>query len=127
MERLKEAGLSLQEPEMDANHEEYLQLQERVRSNGLPLVEGLEAVLEHSRRHFAEEEAWMEAGGYAGIGEHKEEHRKILGEMEGFLQMAKKGRTPFARAYVNQGMPERLAHHIRNIDSELAAWKKGRG
>ena len=119
-----EKGLLLGDESMDTTHGEYLALQQTLLNGETDFLSGFEALVAHTKEHFAQEERWMEEGSFSGRSEHKEEHRKILGEMEGFLNKARNGRLPFARAFVREYLPEKIAHHIRNIDSELAAWRR---
>lgn len=72
---------------IDAQHRELIALANQIETTGnsVPLAERIAALAEHSRRHFADEEAWMaEQGGIAPerIAAHSAGHRHFLRQLE---------------------------------------------
>lgn len=88
------------------------------------MQESFLALSEHTKRHFAHEESIMKMHDFYGLYEHQEEHHKILTEMEYFYAMLEKGRSAFAKNYIEHALSERLENHIRMIDSQLAMFLK---
>jgi len=110
---------------LDHNHLEFIDLQRILAaSDTAALPSAFETLYYHTKAHFAEEEALMEKSGFAGLSEHRSEHEKLLGEMHYFLQKVQRGRSVFAKAYIQEYLPEKFYRHIINIDSQLAAYLK---
>ena len=121
-------NLCLQLPVMDARHEEFFTLYQKLAAASGPGLQTLfKEAVEHTREHFAEEERIMEETGFPSAGEHREEHLKLLGEMEFFCKKVEKGLFPFAMAYIREYLPEKFRNHILNIDSQLAMHLKNKG
>jgi hemerythrin len=72
------------------------------------VVERLDALLDHTREHFAREEAAMERAGFPAYPVHKAEHDRVFDD----LQME-------ARVFRQEGDAERLARYVRG---PVAAW-----
>ena len=108
--------------DMDLAHQEFITLvnQTAGASQGEFAAHFLQ-LLEHTRQHFAHEEQLMEASNFPAIGEHKGEHRRILGELQQLATRAEKGTTSMARAYVHERLPEWFNLHTATMDSALAA------
>lgn len=60
-------------------------------------------------------------GGFAALAEHRDEHRRVLGEMRSLLLRAGAGRLALARGYVCDRLPGWFALHAATMDSALAA------
>ena len=109
-------------PRMDATHREFLTLVgETVRAGpeDFPLL--FEALTDHTRDHFADEGELMRVCGFPAIREHEGEHRRIIRDMERFLDGIYEGRTGMARAFVKDGLPEWFNNHLATMDAALAA------
>jgi hemerythrin len=112
-------------PDMDVIHAEFVSL-----VNGLADAddEGFAALfpelLAHTRAHFATEEEIMRRTRYPGRQEHLAEHGRVLGEMERFAERLAAGKTLFARAYVEDRIPDWFAIHTQTLDYTLAAYLK---
>ena len=113
---------SLNCPIMDVYHEEFEAL--LVAFDRSDFVGSFEKLVAHTVMHFAHEETLMKEHHFQGYSEHKEEHQKILNELNYFYEMAKNGRTVFAKNYIDNGIEERFDLHVRNIDSQLAMFLK---
>ncbi len=112
---------SLRFPEMDETHREFVAL--LVCAQQAPdgeLQQRLEALLEHTRRHFEHESRMMRACGLSSREEHEAEHRRILAELAQMRTRAQGGRTALVRAYLTEAIPDWFRTHLATMDSELA-------
>lgn len=110
---------------MDQVHGEFLYLYDLVSHAGQQeFAELFQQLLKHTRRHFAAEEAMMTASGYPAAQEHRADHQRVLGEMERFGRRIAAGQTRFARAWLQQQLPDWFRTHLLHMDSSLAAHLK---
>lgn len=114
--------LSLNCPIMDGYHEEFEVL--LVSFDGSNFLGSFEKLIAHTVVHFVHEEALMKEHCFQGFSEHKEEHQKILNELNYFYEMAQNGRVLFAKNYLQNGIEEHFDSHVRTIDSQLALFLK---
>jgi hemerythrin-like metal-binding protein len=106
---------------IDRRHEEFWELYEVLKtSSNADFTSLFEAVIQHTQKHFAEEEADMDTIEYANKSEHEQEHKKALEEMNYFSEKAKSGKLMFAKAYVNERLLDWFSQHLLNMDSDLA-------
>ena len=113
---------------IDRRHEEFYDLYQHLKTApDTEFVTRFEAVIHHTRTHFAEEEADMEGIDYPNSAEHRAEHQKALEEMDYFLQKAKSGRMVFAKAYAAERLGDWFRNHLLNMDSDLARVMKLQG
>ncbi|WP_345991787.1 hemerythrin family protein [Sulfurimonas sp. HSL-1716] len=114
-------------PLMDEKHEEFLTLLSNIRSceknEFLPLFKEM---IEHTKEHFAFEEELMKKYEFYAKGEHLDEHKNLLGEMEYFYEKAQK-LPVFGKSYIDDYAYDKFRRHIINIDSQLAMFFKERG
>jgi len=111
---------------IDARHEEFWALFEKLKvASDAEFIALFEEVVEHTKAHFAQEEADME--GYANKYEHEQEHQKALEEMWYFMDKAKNGKLFFAKAYVKDRLGDWFRTHLLNMDSDLARVIRLRG
>ena len=82
---------------------------------------------QYVRVHFKHEEDLMRRTNFPGRGEHLAEHGRVLGEMERFAERLAAGRTFFARAYIEDRVPDWFANHTRTLDYSLATFLKVQG
>lgn len=116
---------SLDMPEMDETHREFLALLNLlVEAKGHEFEKLFLQLFEHTEQHFAREKELMQETGFPAIGEHTDEHQRILGELNQVKRKVTKGATGFARAYVKDRLPEWFRLHIATMDSALAAHLK---
>ena len=115
----------LDQPEMDATHREFVDLVNRLgeadKAEFIPLFETLTS---HTQAHFTAEDRMMEACGFPAIREHRDEHRRVLGELERVGQRVAAGSILMGRAYVTQQLPGWFDLHAVTMDSALAAHLK---
>jgi len=106
---------------IDQRHEEFYALFEALKSaSDSEFLEAFDAVILHTKGHFAEEEADMEKIVYPNKAEHIQEHKKALEEMNYFREKAVSGRLMFAKAYVKDRLGDWFRNHLLNMDSDLA-------
>lgn len=112
---------SLNLPEMDQTHREFAALLGRAQAapDG-ELLPILDELLAHTRSHFAHEAEMMAACALGSRNEHEGEHRWVLGELEQMRSRAEKGRFPFVRAYLADGVPDWFRNHLATMDADLA-------
>ncbi|MCB1791284.1 MAG: hemerythrin family protein [Gammaproteobacteria bacterium] len=112
---------------MDDTHEEFLSLYEHLRqADNAAFPQLFRLMCEHTRAHFAAEEALMKATDFPALAEHTADHMRVLGELDRFLSRAQGGRQQLARAWINEQLPEWFRAHLLNMDSALAAHIVGR-
>ncbi|RMG35732.1 MAG: bacteriohemerythrin [Gammaproteobacteria bacterium] len=105
---------------MDATHQEFVEMVDGLLScPDTELVERLQALAEHTREHFAQEDRWMAESGFPPIAIHEEEHRRVLSAMEQVLTQARQGESEAARQLVAQ-LPAWFEQHSATMDNALA-------
>ncbi len=106
---------------MDETHREFVELVNRLavadKAEFIPLFAELQA---HTQAHFDQEDAWMMSCAFPALREHRDEHRRVLGELDRFGQRAAAGSIAMARAYVTQQLPHWFDLHAKTMDSALA-------
>lgn len=108
--------------EIDTLHQEFLDIYNSVDicSNESYRIKLME-LLEHSKRHFAFEEELMDISEYKRAREHKDEHAKVLAEMEYFIKASNsKPGLKMLQAYYKEKLPDWFDLHLISMDSDLA-------
>lgn len=115
----------LGQPEMDDTHREFVDLVNRLgEADKAEFIALFDALTAHTQRHFDAEERMMEATSFPALREHRDEHRRVLGELERFGQRVAAGSILMGRAYVTQQLPKWFDLHAVTMDSALAAHLK---
>jgi hemerythrin-like metal-binding protein len=113
--------------DMDATHQEFVDLADALATAADAEFPALFAQLrEHTRQHFEHEARLMRSCRFPAIGEHEGEHLRVLGELAHLATRVAGGRLTMARAYV-EGMPQWFANHLATMDAALAGCLKTRG
>jgi hemerythrin len=113
-------------PAIDHAHRELTELINRMAEAGNAAFAYLYPdLVNHTRAHFANEEALMRQVGFPGHGEHKAEHDRIRGELDAFALRLGGSRLQLVRAYVMVQLPAWFILHTVTMDSALAAHLKG--
>jgi hemerythrin-like metal-binding protein len=120
------AELSVGDARMDDTHEEFVSMLNQLLAS--PPNEQLtlyRAFIEHTVAHFAQEERWMLATGFAADNCHAGHHATILETMNAVLEHSEKGDadiiTRMALALVEwfpqhtASMDAGLAQHLKNV------------
>ena len=120
--------IQLDIPVIDTIHAEFVVLVNRL-GNADPeeFATLFQELLAHTRAHFATEEELMRLTHFPGRREHLTEHGRVLGDMERFADRLAAGKTIFARAFVEDRVPDWFANHTRTLDSDLAQHLKAVG
>jgi hemerythrin-like metal-binding protein len=110
---------------MDQTHREFIELlSNAAQANKKQFVHEFHRLLEHTRDHFERENVMMQETAFPATGEHKDEHRRVLHELNAMLASIARGHGALARAYVCEHMPEWFELHAATMDSALAAHLK---
>lgn len=109
-------------PAMDRNHREFVDLLERMAAaRDAAFAYLYPELVQHTHAHFAAEEVMMRESRFGLIAEHRQEHQRVLGEMDWFGRHLRQGRTNLVRIYVTEQLPDWFAQHAIGLDSALAS------
>lgn len=112
---------SLNLPEMDATHREFVALLVRAQNaTNAGLLPVLDELLDHTRTHFDHESEMMAACALGSRAEHEAEHRRVLAELGQMRARAENGRFLLVRAYLAEGVPDWFRTHLATMDADLA-------
>lgn len=79
-------ALALQQPQMDATHEEFVALlaacDAALAGDDATLLAAWNTLVEHTVEHFAQEDRWMAATGFTPENCHSYQHQAVLGVMQ---------------------------------------------
>lgn len=106
---------------MDELHQEFLDIYNSVNPQDTnSFKEKLTVLLAHCKKHFAHEESLMDEYGYSTQKEHKDEHNKVLAEMEYFLKLSQSSfGQKMMKAYYLEKIPSWFDLHLISMDSDL--------
>ena len=108
--------------EMDRAHQDFIeQVAALIQSGDTEFHALFQALINHTRTHFAAEGQLMRASKYRGLTMHESEHHRVLGELLQLNRSLKRGRLPLVRAFVKNGLPEWFDSHLATLDSALVA------
>lgn len=112
----------LKHQQMDQLHLEFVNIYNSVnKASKNDYRNKLIELLSHSKVHFAQEEQEMEDLGYRSMKEHKEEHKRIIEEMEYFIRLSVNAfGLNMLVSYYKQKLPYWFETHLRYMDSDLA-------
>ena len=81
----------------------------------------LEALVEHTREHFARENRVMEEQGFPAYVVHRGEHARVLSEMEReVFAFREQGDTDRLWRYLSSTVPSWFVQHIQTMDAVTA-------
>lgn len=111
---------------MDELHQEFLDIYNSVNCDDInSYKEKLTVLLAHSKKHFAHEEAYMDEFIYPTQREHKDEHNKVLAEMQYFLSISESSfGQKMLKAYYLEKIPSWFDLHLISMDSDLVYFLK---
>jgi len=108
--------------EMDETHREFvLCVDALLRASDAQLAARLDALAEHAKRHFAEEDEAMRRGAYNAGGCHVEEHAAVLKSLDEVRVALREGRPAVVRAFA-EALADWFPEHARVMDLGLARW-----
>jgi hemerythrin-like metal-binding protein len=124
------ARLSLDVPDMDRDHQVLIacmnklhDLQEAAASPAEIRV-AIDKLVTVTRKHFADEEVYMDHIAYAGAKVHKGVHRQLLERLDGYAEAFRRERQ-LTREFFSF-LKMWLSAHIRGIDMKYADFVHGR-
>lgn len=108
---------------MDNLHMEFLDIYNSVNLSSIESIKSKSMeLLAHTKKHFNEEEILMDRYDYPRIKEHKDEHEKVLAELDFFI---KKSHSIFGmnilKSYYLEKLPHWFDFHLLSMDSDLTA------
>jgi hemerythrin-like metal-binding protein len=119
---------------MNRDHQSFMQSVDELEAllqQAMPdhdaIARKLAAILEHTRTHFAAEEAEMAATGFPPMPVHQSEHVRVLSDMERQAADWQVGQdVPMLLRYVRETIPAWLAQHTQTMDFVTANWVASR-
>jgi hemerythrin len=116
--------LRLNQPQMDKTHEEFVdllgELESALASGSASAAPALAAFLAHTESHFAQEERWMQAIGFAPENCHTFQHQQVLEVVrEVSRRIGTEGDDQILRNLV-AGLAEWFPVHAQMMDQALA-------
>lgn len=112
--------------EMDNYHKEFVDIYNSLVDDTSESYKNvLMKLFEQSKRHFCAEETLMDKYNYPRAKEHKDEHKKVLGEMEYFLSKSnsKMGQM-LIKSYYKEKLTSWFDLHLISMDSDLSSFIK---
>jgi hemerythrin len=92
------------------------------------VIHRYDALLDHTREHFAREEDAMRRTGFPPYPMHKAEHERVLEDMESEAQHFREtGDTARLWTYVADAVPSWFIAHIQSMDHVTASFVAARG
>ncbi len=120
-------ALSLSMPVMDATHQEFVELLAQVQGSGdASLREHWQALIAHTDAHFAQEDRWMQATGFAPGNCHSTQHEVVLKVMREGAARSDAGDLAPIREITHE-LALWFPHHAQNMDFGLALHLKNLG
>jgi hemerythrin-like metal-binding protein len=120
-------ALSLSMPVMDATHQEFVELLAQVQdSDDASLRAHWQALIEHTDAHFAQEDRWMQATGFAAGNCHSTQHAVVLNVLREGAVRAEAGDLGPIREMAHE-LTLWFPHHAQNMDFGLALHLKSLG
>ena len=88
--------------------------------------EALNRLIEFTRMHFASEEQLLERHGFPGIGEHRDAHQKLLGQLEDAALRAQHNGEIHMKSML-LFLRDWYTTHIEGLDQLYGEWLNARG
>lgn len=121
-------ALRLGEPVTDHLHAEFLVLLDKAaQAPDHALLAALDEWLDHTRYHFAQEEAWMEAMGYGPRDCHRTEHEQMLAIAARARGCVAQDRDFDTGRRLIAELPGWLAQHVGQRDAPMVAHMRENG
>jgi hemerythrin-like metal-binding protein len=114
------AALSLELPQMDGTHREFVRLLARAETcDDEALPAAWRELVAHTEEHFAREDAWMRETGFAASGCHIVQHRVVLRVLHEGQQQADRGDLLPVRQMIRE-LAIWFPQHAQAMDAALA-------
>jgi hemerythrin-like metal-binding protein len=121
-------ALRLGEPVTDATHAEFvLLLEAAARAGDNAFLAALDEWIDHTRYHFGQEEAWMDAMGFGPRHCHQAEHEQVLKVADAVrAKVADEGDFETGRRLVAE-MSGWFDLHVKQKDALMVAYMREHG
>ncbi|HET8747373.1 MAG TPA: hemerythrin domain-containing protein [Ramlibacter sp.] len=120
-------GLKLGLPIMDTTHQEFVDLLARAEAADDASLPALwNELVEHTTEHFAGEDEWMLATGFALGNAHTTQHKAVLRVLRHGAAEAARGNLAPIRKVVRE-LAVWFPHHAQTMDASLALHLQGVG
>ncbi len=111
--------------EMDQTHREFIELLDRVEAvreaDAATVLPVFDALIAHTTEHFAREDAWMQANGFASENGHSLQHTQVLGVLQEVRKrIVEQGQVQLLGELL-PGLIQWFDGHARAADAGLAA------
>jgi hemerythrin-like metal-binding protein len=112
--------------EMDSYHKDFVDIYNSLEDMSEQSYKNvMMKILEQTKIHFCHEEELMLEHNYPRLREHSDEHKKVLYEMQYFINgsntmIGKK----ILKSYFNEGLPNWFDSHLLSMDSDLSSFLK---
>ena len=115
-------GLLLGYEPMDQVHQEFVQcVADLQQAPDAQLAEHMDALLEHARRHFGDEDRWMQETQFPARECHIDEHAQVMQSIVQVRQLVAQGQFEVCRRLARE-LASWFPGHADYLDSALAAW-----
>jgi hemerythrin-like metal-binding protein len=113
-------ALSLDLPEMDDTHREFVDLLAQVvAADDAVVLERWSQLVDHTDDHFSLEDQWMQKTGFASANCHSMQHKVVLQVMREGLKRGQGGDVPLVRQMANE-LGAWFPQHAQSMDAALA-------
>lgn len=120
-------ALSLDLPLMDETHREFVELlADAADAPDDRLVEAWATLVDHTDRHFAQEDRWMRQARFASGNCHSTQHKVVLSVMREGLVQGSAGRLDTIRQMAHE-LATWFPQHAQSMDAALALHLRGIG
>lgn len=117
-------SLALHQPQMDTTHHEFVDLlhglEAALEADDDSLDAALDAVIEHTEAHFAQEEHWMLGMGFAPQNCHSYQHAQVLKAMHEVQDRLRRDADVAIVRQLAEELVEWFPAHSRSMDASLA-------
>lgn len=105
---------------MDSDHRIFVSLLARAQAaDDRGLAVRWQALMDHTRNHFARENGWMRQSRFANTDNHALQHRVVLHVMQEGMAAAQAGQVSAVRAIANE-LAAWFIKHTQSLDAALA-------
>ena len=118
--------------EIDLQHQELVKIISRLQATlahgniNQEVANALRFLVDYTKRHFADEENFMQSINYEELPHHKELHKKLLNDVVLVLMELKKGKTVDPLAFVDF-LVNWLINHVRYEDKKIGKYVAAKG
>jgi hemerythrin-like metal-binding protein len=116
----------LNNDDMDPYHKDFIDIYNSLDGESSEAYKNVMIkILEQTKVHFCHEENLMKKHNYPRTREHSDEHKKVLYEMEYFINGSNSmiGKK-ILKSYFKEGLPNWFNSHLLSMDSDLSSFLK---